>query len=137
MKLTECVDEMHTAELLSLCIGFPTQSKVQLVLTLYQVDSARKLFCCQLDGTSVGCIGVEIEQDEGVLKHIAVAPHCQRKGIGRFMVDAVFSRLNLSRLRAETDKDAVGFYVQCGFIVTSLGEAHPNTERFKCVLSAS
>jgi len=119
-----------------LCIGFPTQSKVQAVLRQYQVDPTRRLFCCQLDGIIVGCVGVSLEQDKAVLQHIAVSPHHQRRSIGQFMVGAVFSALNLCCLEAETDKDAVGFYIKCGFIVTSLGEVHPNTERFKCVLSA-
>ena len=137
MNLTECVDETHTTELLSLCIGFPTQSKVEAVLRQYQTNSTWKLFCCQLDGTTVGCIGVSLEQDKVVLQHIAVFPLHQRQGIGQFMVNAVFSALNLCHLEAETDKDAVGFYLNCGFTITLLGEVHPNTERFKCVLSAS
>ena len=137
MNLTECLDETHTAELLSLCIGFPTQSKVEAVLRQYQIASTQKLFCCQLGGAPVGCIGVSLEQDKAVLQHIAVSPHYQGQGVGQFMVGALFSALNLCYLEAETDKDAVGFYLKCGFIVVSLGEVHPNTERFKCALATS
>ncbi len=53
------------------------------------------------------------------------------------MIGALFPALNFDCLEAETDEDAVGFYIKCGFIVTSLGEVHPNTERFRCVLSAT
>jgi len=109
---------------------------VQDVFKQYQADSTRKLFCCQLDGTIVGCIGVSLEQDKTVLRHIAVSRQHQWRGVGRFMIGAVFASLKLSCLEAETDHDAVDFYPHCGFTVTSLGEVHPNTERFKCVLTA-
>jgi ribosomal protein S18 acetylase RimI-like enzyme len=137
MDLIECIDETRAAELLCLCIGFPTQSKVQAVLRQYQDDPARKLFCCQLDGIMVGCVGVSLEQDKTLLQHIAVSPHYQQRRIGQFMIGALFPALNFDCLEAETDEDAVGFYIKCGFIVTSLGEVHPNTERFRCVLSAT
>lgn len=38
------------------------------------------------------------------------------------------------RVEAETDEDAVGFYVACGFSVTALGEKHPGVNRYRVEL---
>ncbi|MNP39986.1 hypothetical protein D3C76_1335850 [compost metagenome] len=37
------------------------------------------------------------------------------------------------RIKAETDKDTVGFYKKIGFSITSLGEKYPGVERFECI----
>ncbi|BBH20590.1 hypothetical protein Back11_19350 [Paenibacillus baekrokdamisoli] len=39
----------------------------------------------------------------------------------------------ITTIEAETDKDAVNFYLSCGFIVKALGELYPGTELFLCV----
>ena len=50
------------------------------------------------------------------------------------MIKRVCSEFSLTRVTAETDKDAVGFYRSCGFEVESLGELYPGIERFRCKL---
>ena len=47
------------------------------------------------------------------------------------MVEALLA--DAQWIEAETDADAVGFYEQVGFTVTSLGESYPGVERFRCV----
>ena len=122
-------------ELLPMCVGFPNPHKIQSVVLQYQDDPARKLFRCQHNGVTVGCIGVAFKQDKAILLHIAVSAHSRGQGFGKFMIGAVVSAYKLRHLEAETDEDAVGFYAKNGFIITSLGQVYSGLERFKCVLS--
>ena len=42
-----------------------------------------------------------------------------------------------SSIYAETDQDAVNFYKNIGFHITSLGEKYPGVERFACLLNCT
>lgn len=53
------------------------------------------------------------------------------------MINEFIKTNRIVRIRAETDKDAVGFYKKNGFTITSLGEKYPGVERFDCTLSVS
>lgn len=46
------------------------------------------------------------------------------------MIRFICKEYNLNSISAETDKDAVMFYSNFGFHVTSLGEKCPGVERF-------
>jgi ribosomal protein S18 acetylase RimI-like enzyme len=50
------------------------------------------------------------------------------------MIDFIIEKHSLSYVCTETDKDAVGFYRNYGFEITSLGEKYPGVERFLCNL---
>ena len=68
------------------------------------------------------------------ITHIAVTPERRRTGLGQAMVQELVAMGRLEKVVAETDRDAVGFYIRCGFMVESLGEKYPGVERFRCVL---
>ncbi|MCY1251522.1 hypothetical protein D9M72_652950 [compost metagenome] len=42
-----------------------------------------------------------------------------------------------SSIYAETDQEAVLFYKNLGFHITSLGEKYPGVERFGCLLTCT
>lgn len=91
----------------------------------------RKLFGFELEGEFVGCIGVEIiSLNECVIKHIAVSSEQRGKGIGTKMINCLSEQYRF--ITAETDNDAVDFYLKYGFEITSLGEKYPGVERFLC-----
>jgi hypothetical protein len=58
-----------------------------------------------------------------MLLHIATGSSVRRTGVGTQVLEAVM-RLRPAGV-AETDWDAVGFYVADGFVATSLGEKYP------------
>jgi ribosomal protein S18 acetylase RimI-like enzyme len=86
------------------------------------------------EGKLAGMIGIEANNKHGIIHHIVVAPQWRRCGIGQLMIDEAAAFLHLSVLEAETDADAVNFYRACGFVIRSLGEKYPGTERFLCQL---
>ncbi|NHN35448.1 GNAT family N-acetyltransferase [Paenibacillus sp. S3N08] len=82
----------------------------------------------------VGLIGVIYESiDELELKHIAIKSNYRGKGICSEMINEYIKTKKIIRMKAETDKDAVGFYKKLGFSIMSFGEKYPGVERFECI----
>jgi GNAT superfamily N-acetyltransferase len=79
----------------------------------------------------VACAGVERDGDDIVVRSVAVVPARRRKGVGRALVNALVDVATASRLVAETDEDAVGFYRRCGFAVEEV-EPRDGRARFRC-----
>lgn len=50
------------------------------------------------------------------------------------MIDHLIQLENVTKIIAETDMDAVGFYRRYGFSIEALGEKYPGVERYKCTL---
>ena len=91
----------------------------------------RQLYSFELEGEIVGCIGIEFSSlIECEIKHIAVSLVQRGKGIGSKMINYITEQYPI--ISAETDNDAVGFYRDFGFDITSLGEKYPGVERFLC-----
>ncbi|MGG0419632.1 GNAT family N-acetyltransferase [Priestia aryabhattai] len=110
-----------------------SEEKVDQEYKKYTYLSNRKLYSTEINGEIVSCIGVEFRNSkEGVIKHIAVLPKERGSGIGSSMIRFICKEYNLNFISAETDKDAVMFYTNYGFRVTSLGEKYPGVERFLC-----
>ncbi|WP_273126553.1 MULTISPECIES: GNAT family N-acetyltransferase [Bacillaceae] len=110
-----------------------SEEKVDKEYKKYTCLSNRKLYSTEINGEIVSCIGVEFRNSkEGVIKHIAVLPKERGSGIGSSMIRFICKEYNLNFISAETDKDAVMFYTNFGFRVTSLGEKYPGVERFFC-----
>jgi ribosomal protein S18 acetylase RimI-like enzyme len=80
-----------------------------------------------------GCIGVERQGEGAVIRSLAVVENHRRQRIGRAMVEAVLTQLDVPWVEAETDAEAVDFYRRIGFTTASLGEKYPGVERFRCV----
>ena len=85
------------------------------------------------NGESIGCIGFEfISSNHCKIKHIAVSPAERGNGLGRKMITFICDKYSVNLISAETDKDAVNFYRNCGFKIISLGEKYPGVDRFLC-----
>ncbi len=113
-------------------LSFATKaSNVEKEYNNYLKDSNRKLFILELNEEIVGCIGYErIGSEACAIKHIAVSIEQRGKGIGSKMIDFLLDQFSI--IFAETDNDAVNFYKNYGFVISSLGEKYPGVERFLC-----
>lgn len=60
---------------------------------------------------------------------IAVKPEFQGKGIGSRLIDYVFSQFSVNKITAETDDDAIEFYIKYGFSVIDTKQYH-DTKRY-------
>jgi ribosomal protein S18 acetylase RimI-like enzyme len=66
------------------------------------------LACAGAERLGVGTIGI---------RSIAVEPAWRHRGLGGALLDALAEGLGATRIVAETDDAAVGFYGRCGFAV--------------------
>jgi ribosomal protein S18 acetylase RimI-like enzyme len=123
-------------DVLSLAVGDPTEQKIDVVCAIYREMHDWKLFgYCDDRGGISACIGIEITgADEATIQHLAVLPAMRGQGIAKMLLHHICEALNVTRLKAETDSEAVGFYKKCGFQVESQGEVYPGVERFLCCL---
>lgn len=106
--------------------------KVDQAYLKYIESQNQQLFGYENEKEIVGCIGVEFKTDNCEIVHIAVSPKERGKGIGSKMIKFIYEKYSLSYITAETDKEAVEFYRNLGFKITSLGEKYPGVERFSC-----
>lgn len=126
-------DEGVSRALLGMSIGDPTAERVARAQLRYEQDADWQLLGYTPVGPLLGSIGFELTAPgEATVRHIAVLPPYRGQGIGRKLVEHLIATRQLQRLLAETDRDAVGFYRRCGFVITSLGERYPGVERFGC-----
>ncbi|MED3798543.1 GNAT family N-acetyltransferase [Lysinibacillus capsici] len=115
-----------------------SEKKVDREYPLYIENPERVLYGYTIEQDLVGCIGiVKGEANRCEIKHIAVSPAYRGKGIGREMIRYVEDHHAFSSIYAETDQDAVIFYKNLGFHITSLGEKYPGVERFGCLLTCT
>ncbi|RXZ79124.1 N-acetyltransferase [Paenibacillaceae bacterium] len=132
VEISSTVPEPSVRELLSYATSI---KKVDKAYKSYIQSANQQLFGYVKEQQTVGCIGIEINAQHGVIKHIAVSPEERGKGIGGQMIAFLSEQYSFATVSAETDKDAVAFYRSLGFVITSLGEKYEGVERFLCVLS--
>jgi ribosomal protein S18 acetylase RimI-like enzyme len=130
--------DAHSAEaedLLSQCIyRGDDPSRRAAALAIYD-NQDNWLLGARRSGLLVGLVGLCPKADYLEIRHIAVRADLRRKAIGRRIIEKTRQSYPKETLFAETDKDAVGFYRQCGFSCKSIGEKYPGTERFECTLA--
>lgn len=107
-------------------------NKVDIVYDNYIQSSNQQLFGFMKEDNIIGCIGVEINLNLCEIKHIAVSPKERGNGIGSKMINFLCEKYSFTSIVAETDTDAVEFYRNFVFKITSLGEKYPGVERFHC-----
>ncbi len=113
-----------------------SEKKVEREYQLYIESPDRELYGYYIDQDVVGCIGIaKGDAKHCEIKHIAVSLKYRGQGIGRDMIRYIEEHYSLSSIYAETDQDAVIFYKNLGFHITSLGEKYPGVERFACLLN--
>jgi len=111
---------------------YPDPDKVDKTLMEYQSDPLLELMAIEDDGEIVGIIGFRLADRSLVIQHIAVHPEYRGMGYGRGLILELIELKNPEKITVETDEDAVEFYRNIGFSISSLGEKYPGVERYQC-----
>lgn len=118
---------------LAYAVGKTDETHLSRLLADTYSQPQRKLLALMDGSKVVGVLGFERRDAvSAVLLHLAVAPAYRKQGLGRYLLVSMVSADGISRLDAETDDDAVGFYRRCGFRIQSLGEKYPGVARYLC-----
>ena len=81
-------------------------------------------------GEAIGVIRVDVKGDEAIFRRVAVRPDRQRKGHGQTMLTLAerFAAAKGCRIvRSSVDRDAVEFYVRCGYSAAGEGRSQDRT----------
>jgi len=124
------VDGEGVRELLAEAVGGDSY-RVDATVEQYRRDPTLVLLRAVIANELVGVVGYGVRDADVVVLHIATGKAHRRSGVGRRMLDAVReANPRHFRIIAETDSDAVDFYVANGFVAESLGEKYPGVQRF-------
>ncbi len=121
-------------ELLSIAAGSPTPEKLERLVGKFYMSANHTLFIGKDGGEIVGVIGIDCSNSpSGIINHIAVIPDRRKRGFGSHLISYVIKKLELESIEAETDQDAVGFYLACGFRTEKIERRYPGVRRFRCI----
>ena len=126
------IPEQLLYEFLSYCMS-PMPDRIHQESQLYQTSEEREWYGLMQNDSFAGLVGINREDRDIVIKHIAVHPNYRLQGIGSELIQAVKGISKSKSIVAETDHEAVHFYEKNGFSITSLGEKYPGVERFLCI----
>lgn len=113
----------------------PTPERLKHRAEEYAADSNVKAYACKNSEKYIGIVVFVTENGITEILDIAVKPEYRKHGIGRKLIDFIFTQFPIDNITAETDDKAVGFYKKCGFAVTPVGE-FCDTKRYFCKLSS-
>ena len=119
------------------CMFRPTFEVYKKKMTALINNSDVSVFACLSDQEIIGLIAFKrTTRGCAELMGIAVRKDLQGRGIGRFMLHEAARQLDVNRIAAETDGDAVGFYQQTGFEIQKIIRNYPDGEavRYQCDL---
>jgi ribosomal protein S18 acetylase RimI-like enzyme len=126
------IDEPEVQRVLALSMFQPTTPQaIERVVNRCRNSDNRQLWGIK-DGVNIlGVVEYYIHEDNIIyICNIAVTEQCRGYGIGRFIIDTLQKKYKLT-IELETDDDAIGFYLKCGFEVTSFEKY--DTQRWKCI----
>ncbi|MDR0268405.1 GNAT family N-acetyltransferase [Paenibacillus sp.] len=132
LNIKSYIRKPEVGELFSYAV-FPDDQSVEKAVQAYESNEAWQLYGYEDGELLVGMVGYEKVGNDIILHHVSVIPENRGLGYGRGMILEMMSKENPERVIVETDEEAVDFYRSIGFIVESLGELYPGTERFRCV----
>lgn len=130
VKESLCDKSVYT--LLAPSVFNPTPERLLSRAEKYQADDKSKVYAYSENGEYKGIIVFKTEDNTAEILDIAVKPEYQGKGIGSMLIDYIFSKFAVSKITAETDNDAIGFYKKYGFIVADT-KVEFDTKRYVCV----
>lgn len=109
----------------------PTPERLKDRAEKYSADKNTFVYACKTGGIYVGIVVFRMENGTAEILDIAVKPEYRKHGIGRSLIDFIFTQFPIYTITAETDDEAVGFYKRCGFDVIGLG-MKCNNKRYIC-----
>lgn len=136
-NLTITTVELSNVDLpkvIALCIGNPTNEKIQSSLNYYSSAPNRLIIGTILNRSVIGLIGVSIEDNIVIINHLAILGEYRGYGIAKKLVHYVAKCFQTKSIIAETDDEAIGFYRALNFHCDVF--AGPYGIRYKCKLDA-
>lgn len=137
-ELTLKNEILQTYEIYKHCMFMPTEEKFNKKIDQFLNDNSIKIFACFNQVEIEGVIVVSfVEQSKIEIIGIAVDLSARGKGIGSYMINQIVKYYGLISVYAETDNDAVGFYLKNNFSVTEFYETYGDETvlRYKCELN--
>lgn len=123
-------DNMQLPLVIYGAIWYPSENKLQEVIASYKAID-HYIIGAFIDSILVGILGFYKEQDIITIRHISILKKFQRQGLGILLLSEIKREYIGYRILAETDEEAVDFYVKVGFICDSFNGPYGNL-RYKC-----
>ena len=117
-------------DLLAYSMYQPTAEKIKERIASYQTPGTYVYACIEND-VYLGLIVYRLCGNVATVLDIAVRDNMRGQGIGTFLIDSMIMASQASKVLAETDEDAVGFYQKYGFRVTDT-ETIYDCKRYLC-----
>lgn len=114
-----------------MAIGFATDEKVKAVVDSYRQDNLY-LYGFHSGGQLSGLMGIELQKNMVIIKHIAVLESHRGMGIGSVMIQGLRASHSACNIHVETDADAVEFYRKCNFQCEEIKGKYER--RYRCIL---
>jgi GNAT superfamily N-acetyltransferase len=130
VRRAELGESTEITDLLAAAVGDKGR-RLDEALRRYRDDPDVTLLIAVADNHVLGVAGYTNGESHVTVLHIATAQSVRHRGVGRRLLGAVIRAApDGFRVNAETDADAVGFYLANGFVATSLGQKYPGVQRF-------
>ncbi len=126
--------EPDVADLLLLAM-FPDPERVRAALGRYASDPNLQVWVWQVGEKPVCAAGVRVTGGAAEILHLGTRPDTRREGHALRLLLGLMEHLCLTRLEAETDDEAVGFYRKTGFNIEDT-EGRGGNLRYRCTLLA-
>ena len=137
-ELTLKNEILQVYEIYKHCMFMPTEEKFNNKVDLFLNDIFVKIFACYEQDKIMGIMVVTFKEQKKIeIIGIAVDVSARGKGIGSYMINQVINNYGLLSVYAETDNDAVGFYLKNGFNIMEFSESYDGETviRYKCELT--
>ncbi len=136
-ELDTVIKSVEVYEVYKYCMYLPTKEKYDVTVDGWLKNENIKAFA-YYEGDSIKGVLVMLLQDKekAEIVGISVASRSRGQGIGSYMIRQITKKYHLSEIIAETDDDAVEFYVRNGFKVKKQVKIYDGQEvvRYYCVL---
>lgn len=109
----------------------PTPERLKSRAEKYAAGKNIFVYACKKCGVYTGIVVFKTENGTAEILDIAVKPKYRKHGIGKSLIDFIFTQFPIDTITAETDDEAVEFYKRCGFNVIGFG-MKCNNKRYIC-----
>lgn len=109
----------------------PTPERLKSRAEKYSADKNIFVYACKNSEKYIGIVVFVTENGTAEILDIAVKPKYRKHGIGKSLIDFIFTQFPIDTITAETDDEAVEFYKRCGFNVIGFG-MKCNNKRYIC-----
>lgn len=137
-QLTESINSEETYEIFKYCMYMPTKKKYDLKFDSWLCNENIKVYGYFDERQIKGIVVISLEgNDAAEIIGISVDIKCRNQGIGSYMIKRIVDKYLLKSLIAETDDEAVEFYMKNGFKIRKDIDIYNGEEvvRYICKMS--